>query len=289
MGYANVRRGCQLAIDGHYVSQLDDGDHGAALYPTVESIPAAESLSTTADRVYPVLVREFTTVGFKGIVVAGILAAAISTYAGMSAAMSALLTRDVYARLIARDRPDRHYVRVGRWMTLAVALGSFLYVPFLLQQGMMSFYLELVATFVVPLLTVYLMGVFTPVHRKSGTIGLVVGMAYGIWRIIAVQIATTHGVQLLPTLMLDSFVAYPVSLAITAGAMLAVSLALGFEPRGPLLHAEACRVAAAQPIAGSIHRATRGLAAEQRLAGSFGFGGRRLGHCVELCCILVVE
>ena len=60
---------------------------------------------------------------FKGIVIAGLLAAAVSTYAGIGAAMSALLTRDVYARLIARDRDDAHYVRVGRWMTLAVDAG----------------------------------------------------------------------------------------------------------------------------------------------------------------------
>jgi SSS family solute:Na+ symporter len=214
------------------------GIMGRALYPTVDSLPVGESLRTTADPVYPVLVRDFTAVGLKGIVVAGLLAAAVSTYAGMSAAMSALLTRDVYARLIARDRPDRHYVRVGRWMTLAVALGSFFYVPFLLRRGMMSFYLELVGTFVVPLLTVYLMGVFTRVHRKSGTIGLVVGMIYGIWRMVASQVATTYGVGLLPAPMLDSFAAYPFSMAITAGAMLAVSLLVGFERRGPLVHLE---------------------------------------------------
>ncbi len=112
---------------------------GRGLYASPASLPVAESLRQTADAVYPVLIRDFTTVGFKGIVVAGLLAAAISTYAGIGAAMSALLTQDIYARLIAPNRDGVHYLRVGRWLTVAVTLGSFLYVPFLLAQGMMMF------------------------------------------------------------------------------------------------------------------------------------------------------
>jgi SSS family solute:Na+ symporter len=215
------------------------GVMGRALFPTPASLPVEESLRQTADAVYPILVRDYTTVGFKGIVIAGLLAAAISTYAGIGAAMSALLTRDVYARLIARNRDDAHYLRVGRWLTLAVMAGSFLYIPFLLRQGMMLFYLDLVAAFVVPLLTVYLMGVFTRVHRKSGTIGLLAGVAYGVWRLIGANLATNMGILILPTPMLDSFAAYPVSLVITAGTMVSVSLWLGFEPRGRLLKTEA--------------------------------------------------
>lgn len=211
---------------------------GRALFPTRQSLPVVESLQQTADAVYPVLVRDFTTAGFKGIVIAGLVAAAISTYAGIGAAMSALLTRDVYARLIARNRDDAHYLRVGRWLTLAVTLGSFAYVPFLLREGMMQFYLNLVAAFVMPLLTVYLMGIFTRVHRKSGTIGLVAGVVYGAWRLIAGKLASEVGILLLPAPMLDSFAAYPISLLITAGTMVIVSLALGFEPRGLLLHKE---------------------------------------------------
>jgi solute:Na+ symporter, SSS family len=214
------------------------GIMGRALFPTKASLPVEESLRQTADAIYPILVRDFTAVGLKGIVIAGLLAAAVSTYAGIGAAMSSLLTRDVYARLIVRDRDDAHYVRVGRWMTLAVMLGSFLYIPFLLRQGMMMFYLNLVAAFVIPLLTVYLMGVFTRVHRKSGTIGLLAGVIYGVYRLIAAKLASSSGILLLPTWMIDPFVSYPISLAITAIAMILVSLALGFEPPGHRLHAE---------------------------------------------------
>jgi SSS family solute:Na+ symporter len=187
---------------------------------------------------YPILVRDFTVTGFKGIVIAGLLAAAISTYAGMGAAMSALLTRDVYARLIASNRDDRHYLLAGRWLTLAVVAGSFLYVPFLLRQGMMMFYLNLVSAFVAPLLTVFLMGVFTPVHRKSGTIGLLVGMGYGVWRMAAEKLAVDYGLVTLPAVMMNGYAAYPISVMITAGTMVLVSAVLGWERRSGLLRFE---------------------------------------------------
>jgi hypothetical protein len=58
-------------------------------------------------------------------------------------------------------------------------------------------------------------------------------------RLIAGKLATESGIALLPATMLDSFASYPISLAITAGTMVIVSLVLGFEPRGSLLHKEA--------------------------------------------------
>jgi solute:Na+ symporter, SSS family len=228
-----------LLMIGMSFFNLMMGIFGRALFPTKDALTLAESLPQTADAVYPALVRDFTTVGFKGIVIAGLVAAAVSTYAGIGAAMSALLTRDVYARLIARDKGDAHYLRVGRWLTPVVALGSFLYVPFLLREGMMMFYLNLVGAFTIPLLTVYLMGIFTRVHRKSGTVGLLAGVAYGGLRLIASKLASDSGIAILPAPMLDSFAAYPISLLITAGTMLLVSLILGFEPRGAVLQKEA--------------------------------------------------
>jgi len=101
------------------------------------------------------------------------------------------------------------------------------------------FYLELVGAFVVPLLTVYLMGVFTRVHRASGTIGLLVGVVYGLWRLAAVKLAAETGTVIIPPALAGAEAAYPISMGVTAVAMLAVSLAAGWAPRGELLHDEA--------------------------------------------------
>ena len=142
------------------------------------------------------------------------------------------------ARLIATDRDDRHYLLAGRWLTLAVMAGSFLYVPFMLKQGMVNFYLNLVSAFVAPLLTVFLMGVFTRVHRRSGTIGLLVGMGYGVWRMAAEKLAVDHGLVTMPAIMMNSYAAYSISVAITAGTMMLVTAILGRQQRDGLLRFE---------------------------------------------------
>jgi SSS family solute:Na+ symporter len=211
---------------------LSMGVMGRALFPEVAELPHG-----AADSIYPHLVNQFSIAGLKGIVVAGVLAASFSTFDSIGSTLSALLTRDVYARLFVRDRDDRHYMRVGQWLTPPIIAGSFLYVPFM-KGGMLLFYLDLTSAFVIPLLTLFLMGVLTRVHRWAGLIGILAGGGYGALRLIAEPVADTWGIQILPAVMTNSFAAYLFSIVITAGAMVLVSLFAGWEPKGPLSYVE---------------------------------------------------
>lgn len=211
---------------------LTMGVMGRALFPDVGLLPHERT-----DSIYPHLVSQFTGTGLIGIVVAGVLAASFSTFDSIGSTLSALLTRDVYARLFARDRDDRHYRRVAQWLTPAIIGGSFLYVPFL-KGGMLLFYIELTSAFVTPLLTLFLMGALTRVHRRAGLIGILCGAGYGVMRLTAGPIAETWGIAILPKAMVNPFAAYAFSVLITAGAMIGYSLFAGWEPRGELLHEE---------------------------------------------------
>ena len=211
------------------------GVMGRALYPT---IPSDVAETTTSDLIYPLLVRDIATSGMTGVVVAGILAASFSTYDSIGSTLSSLLVRDVYARLLVRDRDDHHYLRVGQWLTPVIIFGSFAYVPLLLKAGMLAFYIELVGAFVAPLMTIYLVGTFTRVHRRSGTIGLSLGVSYGVLRLLASWIADTFGVAVLPALMADGLANWMFCALITGGTTILVSLILGWESPGQLLHEE---------------------------------------------------
>lgn len=137
-----------------------------------------------ADRAYPLLIARYLPAGLVGLVVAGVVAAGYSTLSSIGVGISSLFVRDVYARFLVRGRRDEHYTKVGRIsVPLILALG-FLYVPFL-EGGMMLFYLRLAGAVAVPLMTVILMGVFTRVHRQTGAVGLLVGLAYGVSAILA--------------------------------------------------------------------------------------------------------
>ena len=136
--------------------------------------------------------------------------------------------------MLVRNRSDRHYLKVGRWLTPFIIFGSFAYVPFLLQQGMILFYLKIVGAFVVPLLTIYLMGAITQVHRRSATVGLMVGVGYGILFLIAELVAKNWEVAILFSPFSNPYAVAPISMLSTAGSMFAFSFVYGWEPRGQL-------------------------------------------------------
>ncbi len=207
---------------------LSMGVMGRALHPVVDLLPGGKN-----DAIYPFMVSELAPELLKGVVVAGILAAALSTFDSIGSTLSALFTRDIYSRFITRDGDDDHYLKVGRWVTPLVIGGSFLYIfpRDFLAEGMVSFFLSISSVFVVPLLTLYLMGRFTPVHRRSGVIGLCAGGAYGLARLWI----DSQGVYL-AFFLTNKYAAYSYSMLFTAASMVVVSLVLicfmsCFEPR----------------------------------------------------------
>jgi SSS family solute:Na+ symporter len=202
------------------------GLFGRALYPEINALEVDESIRSK-DAIFPVMVREFTSSGLKGLIVAGVMAAAFSTYDSIGSTLSALITRDVYQRMIASDRDDAHYLAVGRWLTPVIIFGSFLYVPALLSGGLIDFYLKVVGSFVVPLLVVYLLGSLTRVHRSSASVGLVTGVGFGIYAFAANSFAETTA--LLPSSLMDRNATGPVTFLVTALAMVITTLVRGLE------------------------------------------------------------
>ena len=151
------------------------GLFGRALFPDFEA----------PDQLYPHLADTYLGVGLKGIVVAGIVAAAISTFDSMGSSLSALFTRDIYARLIVKNKEDDHYVWVSRIATVAILALGFVYLPFIgSKETMLQAFLTLIPVFVTPLFTIYLIGLFTPAHPKAGIAGILTGAIYGVVALI---------------------------------------------------------------------------------------------------------
>lgn len=191
------------------------------------AIPEFQNM-TSADELYPLLAVRYLEPGFKGLVVAGVVAAAVSTFDSMGSALSAIFTRDIYARLIVRDADDDHYVRVGRIATVAVLSLGFLYLPFiLLQKNMLKAFTTLIPVFVTPLLTMYVLGVTTRVHRRSGVIGLLGGGLYGV---IALVDREFHELSWIPPWISDRWMAVCWSVVVTTVVMLIATRLLGDEP-----------------------------------------------------------
>ena len=186
------------------------GIMGRALFPRLEVV----------DQVFPLLVRDFLTPGLIGLVLAGVLGAGMSTYDSISNAISAIFTRDFYARFLKKDGTDEHYLRVSRMMVPVVIALGFLYVPFL-RAGAIQFYLSATSVFVLPLAVLYLVGALTRVHRSAGGVGLLAGVTYGVFAFLARTLQWP-----LPIWLINLWWGYLWNLLLPAASMLVYSWTL---------------------------------------------------------------
>jgi Na+/proline symporter len=87
--------------------------------------------------------------GALGLMIASILAANMSTCSAFLVDSGALFTEGLYRRHVAPNRPDAHYLRVGRLSGLAITLLGVLYAVYLIESVLYTFLLtETLATFI---------------------------------------------------------------------------------------------------------------------------------------------
>jgi SSS family transporter len=80
-------------------------------------LAGADHPGMRSDAIYPTFVVTQLPAGLAGLVVAGILAAAMSSHASAVNSLAAASTLDFYAPLTGRQEPA-HLLSVGRWLTL---------------------------------------------------------------------------------------------------------------------------------------------------------------------------
>jgi SSS family solute:Na+ symporter len=137
-----------------------------------------------AQQAFPLLVANILPVGVRGIVVAGLLAALMSSLAGAFNASSALFTIDFYSRF----RPaasQKRIVWVGRLATTAMVLIALLWIPIIQGGKGLYDYLQGVQAYLAPpIFVVFFLGVFMKRLNAKGCLwALIVGFALGLFRL----------------------------------------------------------------------------------------------------------
>jgi Na+/proline symporter len=74
------------------------------------------------DRILPLALRDFIGPGLLGLVIAGLMAAFMSTYAATVNAAPAYIVNDIYKRYINPTAPERTYVRMSYAVSIAVVI-----------------------------------------------------------------------------------------------------------------------------------------------------------------------
>jgi len=138
-----------------------------------------------AQAAFPLLVQNVLPVGFRGIVVAGLLAALMSSLAGVLNATATLFTMDFYSRL-HKGVSQHRLVWIGRVATTVLVIVGLLWIPVIQGARGLYDYLQGVQAYLAPpIFVVFFFGVFFKRLNGPGCLAtLVVGFLMGIFRLV---------------------------------------------------------------------------------------------------------
>jgi SSS family solute:Na+ symporter len=138
------------------------------------------------DEALPTLVGALLPVGLRGIVVAGLLAALMSSLSSVFNSCSTLVTWDVY-RELKPDASERQLVWVGRIATVVLTLLGLAWIPLMDNvSDQLYTYLQSVQGYISPpIAAVFLLGVFWKRVNASGALAsLGTGFVLGVLRLV---------------------------------------------------------------------------------------------------------
>ncbi|PYO46630.1 MAG: hypothetical protein DMD72_12265 [Gemmatimonadetes bacterium] len=138
------------------------------------------------DSAYPILVTRLLPIGFKGLVLAGMLAALMSSLASAFNSCSTLLTWDVY-RKWRPNATEARLVFVGRVTTVILVFFGLAWIPamkFISPQ--LYIYLQSVQAYIAPpIAACFLLGVLSPrLNGKGALAALWTGFVLGFARLV---------------------------------------------------------------------------------------------------------
>jgi SSS family solute:Na+ symporter len=141
-------------------------------------------LRDNAQRAFPLLVAYVLPVGVRGIVVAGLLAALMSSLAGVFNASSTLFTIDFYSKF--KPHATQHQlVVIGRIATTVMVLIGLFWIPVIRGGKGLYDYLQGVQAYLAPpIFVVFFFGVFLKRLNAKGCLAtLIVGFLMGLFRL----------------------------------------------------------------------------------------------------------
>jgi SSS family solute:Na+ symporter len=151
------------------------------------------------DQAFASLLMNKMPTGLKGLVVAGLLAALMSSLASVFNSCSTLFTVDIYKKL-KPNTPEKQLIKIGRIATVIVVILGILWIPIMQNiSGVLYEYLQSVQAYIAPPITaVFLLGIFHKRINSAGALStLIVGLLVAFGRIgleLGINFLTPDGI-----------------------------------------------------------------------------------------------
>ncbi len=140
-----------------------------------------------ADQALPALITQLLPTGLKGLAIAGLLAALMSSLSSAFNSSSTLLTIDFYQKMKPKAT-EKDLVRFGRLATIVLVVLSLGWIPFMnaLMDGGIFHYLQSIQAYISPpIAAVFLFGLFFKwINARGAIVALWTGFAVGLFRLV---------------------------------------------------------------------------------------------------------
>lgn len=159
---------------------------GVIAYCLVQSDKLNLDLTRHADQALPTLVHRLLPVGLRGLVVAGLLAAIMSSLSSVYNSCSSLVTWDIYKKL-KPTASERELVLVGQLATAVMVGFGLAWIPLMKGVSPQIYnYLQSVQAYIAPPITaVFFLGLlWKRINRHGAIVSLVVGFVLGMGRLV---------------------------------------------------------------------------------------------------------
>jgi solute:Na+ symporter, SSS family len=170
--------------------------HMKGMESAVPFLPVGADGKVLSDAAFPTLVAKILPAGLKGLVVAGILAALMSSLASLFNSSAMLFTIDFYKRF-KPEATENKLLQVGRIATVVIVILGILWIPVMKSVGDVLYtYLQDVQSVLAPgIAAAFLLGVMSSrITPKAGLWGLISGFIVGLTRLGAkVYYSTSAG------------------------------------------------------------------------------------------------
>ena len=148
---------------------------GTAIIPGVQEAFLKAGGGINYDKAYPWLISVFIPAGLKGLVLAALVAAIVSSLASMLNSTSTIFTMDIYKPYMGKGSDEQKLVKIGRIVAGVALVIAVLLAPLLGSIPQMFQYIQEYTGLVSPgVLAVFLMGLFwKKTTNKAAIVGII--------------------------------------------------------------------------------------------------------------------
>jgi SSS family solute:Na+ symporter len=144
---------------------------GTAMISGVQEAFTKADGAINYDKAYPWLISVFIPTGLKGVVIAALVAAIVSSLASMLNSTSTIFTMDIYRVYMNKDASEKKTVNIGRMTAVGALIIAGVLAPLMGNIPQMFQYIQEYTGLVSPgILAVFLMGLFWKKTTSKGAI-----------------------------------------------------------------------------------------------------------------------